>query len=66
VHHYNVYRGSRPSFPTRYLTLIGQPKDTTFTDPDPGEAGEVWYKVESEDACGNRSGQPAVVRGPPP
>ncbi len=64
VHHYNVYRGSRPSFPTRYLTLVGQPREPGYEDVVEAEAGEIWYKVDAEDACGNQSGHPAVVRVP--
>ena len=64
VHHYNVYRGSCASFPTRYLTLVGQPREPRFEDAVEGEAGGMWYKVDAEDACGNLCGQPAVVRVP--
>ena len=62
VHHYNVYRGTRAGFRVRYLTLVGQPTEPEFRDPDPVPEGGYWYKVEAEDGCGNRSGQPAVVR----
>lgn len=64
VHHYNVYRGSRPSFTTRYLTLVGQPREPAYEDAVEVSADEIWYKVDAEDACGNRSGHPAVVRVP--
>ena len=62
VHHYNVYRGSHRAFEPRYLTLIGQPATPEFRDPAPVGDGECWYQVEAEDACGNRSGQYAVIR----
>ncbi len=60
VHHYNVYRGRCSGFPRRYLTLVGQPTDPVFTDRAV-PSGEIWYAVEAEDACGNRSGHAAIV-----
>ncbi len=64
VHHYNVYRGDRARFQRRYLTLAGQPAEPRFTDSDPAVLSSdkaVWYAVEAEDACGNRSGHVEVV-----
>ena len=61
VRHYNVYRGDHEQFDARYLTLAGQPVETSFEESGLEAGKRAWYKVEAEDACGNRSGHYAVV-----
>lgn len=62
IAHYNIYRGTTPSFTPAYANMVGESTATSFLDnARPKSNTTYYYKVQAEDRNGNNGSASAAL-----